>query len=262
MLAEFQPAVDTPGMRADRIESRFVETERGRVHVATAGLAAPAARVLFVHGSPGTWEAWKIWMSDPALRERARLLAPDRIGFGGSERGRAEGSLAAQAASLAAVLDAEAGPPAVVVGHSLGGPIAVRLAVDRPDLVASLLLVAPSIDPALEKRRWYNVAGSWKLVQAMLPLDWITSNRELWPLKQELVALEPRWPELAVAVVVVQGEDDKLVPAANAGYAEKVLPGRVDVHRHARMGHFLLWEKPETVTTPLLELLATAGAPR
>lgn len=253
---DFGPRVDTTEMRARALESRFVDSALGRLHVVAAGLPSPAAkRVLFVHGSPGTWDAWKTWMESAELRSRARLLAPDRIGFGGSERGRAEPSLARQAASMAAILEAEGGSPAVIVGHSLGGPIAARLAMDRPELVSGLLLVAPSIDPALEKRRWYNVAGATLVVQWFLPIDWITSNRELRPLKRELEEILPRWAELSCPTVVVQGEEDDLVPAANAKFAEERVVRGLDVRRYPGMGHFLLWQRPETVTEPLLELL-------
>lgn len=259
MLSEFKPAIDTPEMRSSGLRSCFVESAEGRIHVVSAGLRESAPRrVLFVHGSPGTWSAWRTWMENAALRSRAELLAPDRIGFGGSERGKAEASLVVQAGSMATVLDAMPGPPAVVVGHSVGGPIAVRLAMDRPDLVRALLLVAPSIDPALERHRWYNVAGAMLAVQWFLPVDWTTSNRELWPLRGELEAMMPLWATIDCPVLVVQGEKDDLVPPANADLAASKLAhlgDRVEIRRHPGMGHFILWQKPETVTDPLLEFL-------
>jgi pimeloyl-ACP methyl ester carboxylesterase len=254
MLSEFHPAIDTTEMRAGGLASRFVDFDGMRVHYVAAGVDGPA-RVLFVHGSPGTWDAWKSWMTEPRLRERAHLLAPDRPGFGGSARGVAEPSLERQARALAAVLDAEGGGSAIVAGHSLGGPIAVKLAMLRPDLVAGLLLVAPSIDPALEKRRWYNVAGSLLVVQWFLPVDWTTSNRELWPLRRELEAMLPGWSEIAVPTIVVQGGKDDLVPPGNADFAERMMGARVDVRRYPERGHFILWQEPESVTEPLLELL-------
>jgi pimeloyl-ACP methyl ester carboxylesterase len=258
----FDPAIDTPEMRECALESRFADSPRGRWHYVAAGRPAPAtARVLFVHGSPGTWDAWQGFLQDSDLRAAARLLAVDRPGFGGSERGRAVPALAAQAAALAEVLESDApGPPAIVVGHSLGGPIAVRLAMDRPDLVAALLLVAPSIDPAEERRRWYNIAGATRIVQWFLPIDWTISNRELWPLKHELTAMLPMWRGLRCPTIVVQGMADELVPAANADFAERQLsPGRVRIDRYPGENHFVLWQRPETVRRPLLELLSGAG---
>lgn len=258
---QFEPAIDTPEMRSSELASRFAAGPEGRVHYVVAGRPLPAAaRVLFVHGSPGTWDGWKGFLEDPALRSAARLLAVDRPGFGGSERGHAVPSLAEQAAALARVLDGEPGPPAVVVGHSLGGPIAARLAMDRPDLVAGLLLVAPSIDPGEERHRWYNVAGATLVVQWFLPVDWTISNRELWPLKKELEAMLPLWSSVRCPTIVVQGLADDLVPPANADFAERRLPpGSVRIDRYPGESHFILWRRPETVREPLLELLAGAG---
>jgi pimeloyl-ACP methyl ester carboxylesterase len=268
---QFEPAIDTPEMRANALASRFAEGAGGRIHFVVAGQPPTApARVLFVHGSPGTWDGWKGFLEDPELRAAAHLIAVDRLGFGGSERGRAVPSLAAQAAALARVLEhgepsepsepgAPAGPPAVVVGHSLGGPIAARLAMDRPDLVAGLLLIAPSIDPAEERHRWYNVAAATVVVQWFLPTDWTTSNRELWPLKRELTAMLPLWSQVRCPVTVVQGLADDLVPAGNSDFAERELPpGRVRIERYPGEDHFILWKRPAAVREPLIALLAGA----
>jgi pimeloyl-ACP methyl ester carboxylesterase len=267
MLPSFEPAIATPAMAAAELASRFFDTPEGSLHVVVASANSAPARVLFIHGSPGTWDAWSGFLRDPELRRRARLLAADRLGFGGSERGHAEPSLTRQAAALAAVLDQDTESnstrtplPTVVVGHSLGGPIAVRLAIDRPDLVDGLLLVAPSIDPQLERRRWYNVAAATWVVQWFLPQDWVVSNRELWPLRRELATMLPGRATVRCPTVVVQGMEDHLVPAANADFAAKMLPADIRVDRHPEGTHFILWQQPESVRTPLLELLSRARA--
>lgn len=265
LAPDFSPAVATDAMRAEGIESRHCAWplpggDLEELHYVVAGDGP--ARVLFVHGSPGTWEAYRRFLDDPRLRGAARLLALDRPGFGGSGRGRADPSLERQAAATAAVLDAEPGGPAVVVGHSLGGPIAARLAVDRPDLVGALVLIAPSIDPALERHRWYNVAGSWRLVQLLLSVDMVTSNRELWPLRRELEALAPRLGEVACRTIVIQGERDELVPPANAEFAERALPpGSVEVRWVAGEGHFVLWTRPELTAEAVVESLERLAVP-
>ena len=261
LLTAFQPSIDTAAMRAQGLTSHFVEGPVGRLHVVVAGRSDPGSpRVLFVHGSPGTWEAWHEFLDDPALRERAMLLAPDRPGYGGSRRGHTEASMVGQAAALAAVLEAFPGPPAVVVGHSLGGPIAARLAMDRPELVADLVLIAPSIDPALESHRWYNVAGSMRMVQWFLPVDWIVSNRELWPLRRELSAMLPLWGRLRAPVTLIQGDADELVSPANADFAERVLAGHdLVVERFPGENHFILWKRPAIVERAIQRMLERSG---
>lgn len=253
----FAPAVATPEMRADDLESRWADTGGGlRLHYVVSGRRDGGPAVLFVHGSPGTWEAWRDYLNDPGLRGRARLLALDRPGFGASERGAAEPSLARQAAAAAAVLEAEAARAAIVVGHSLGGPVAARLAVDRPELVGALVLVAPSIHPELERRRWFNVAGSWRLVQWFLPVDWTTSNREIWPLRRELEEMAPRLAEIVAPTVVIQGGEDPLVDPANADYVEREFrAARLDVRRLPEAGHFIVWENPAPVREAVARLI-------
>ena len=229
------------------------------VHWIAAGRGAGPA-VLFVHGSPGDWRAYESLLADPGLRAAARLVAFDRPGFGATGGG-ALPRLADQAAVAALVLASAApGARAVVVGHSLGGPIAARLAVDRPDLVAGLLLVAPSIDPALERHRWYNVAGAMRVVQWFLPREWIASNREIWPLRAELADMAPRLAGLRVPATVIQGTEDDLVDPGNAAFVARAMTGtpvrRVDVPQE---GHFVLWTRGDLVRAEIGRLLDAAA---
>ena len=99
--------------------------------------------VLLLHGQPGTGSSW-----DPVtelLVDRFRVLAPDRVGYGGSA-GEAQG-LAANASLAADLLDALDTGPVTVVAHSWSGGAAVLLADRRPDLVRALVLVGAACTP-------------------------------------------------------------------------------------------------------------------
>jgi len=210
--------------------------------------AGPGPALLCIHGSPGDWRAWEALMDDAELRAGGPVLAYDRPGFGATG-GPAVADLSQQAAVAAAVLAAAVpGTRALVAGHSLGGPIAARLAVDRPELVAGLLLIAPSIDPALERHRWYNVAGSLRPVQWFLPAEWIASNREIWPLRGELEALAPALAGVSAPTTVIQGTDDDLVDPANAEFVARSMPAAaVRVVEVPKEGHFVLWTRGDLV---------------
>ncbi len=107
-------------------------------------------------------------------------MSVDRPGFGKSNLGRPERSLQRQAASIAPVLqNNNAAKRAILVGHSLGGPLIVRLAIDYPELVGGLILVAPSVDPALEPKEWYRKVGNFALVRPLLPVEIDVSNQEI-----------------------------------------------------------------------------------
>ena len=99
--------------------------------------------VLLLHGQPGTGSSW-----DPVtdlLAPRFRVLAPDRAGYGDTA-GEARG-LSENADLAAGLLDALGAGPATVVAHSWSGGVAVLLAVRRPDLVRSLVLVGAACTP-------------------------------------------------------------------------------------------------------------------
>jgi pimeloyl-ACP methyl ester carboxylesterase len=256
----FEPAVPSAPMVANGVVGRTVEVEGGSIYLVSTP-ERPGTAVVFVHGSPGTWEAFRGWLTEPALASRARLLSVDRPGFGGSDRGRAESSLAVQARRIAAALTAVGVERAVFVGHSLGGPVIARLAVDAPQRVAGLLFIAPSIDPALEKHRWYNVFGEMLVVQWFLPVDWVTSNREIWPLRGELARMAPELASVRVPVIVVQGEVDNLVPPANAAFVKRAFAAaEVELRMIPKADHFVLWQQPAIVTRAIGDLLERGEA--
>ncbi|TJY61032.1 alpha/beta hydrolase [Sinimarinibacterium sp. CAU 1509] len=203
-------------------------------------------RILFIHGSPGSWEAWAAYLRDPALQRMGTLIAPDRAGYGRSV-GAADPNMAAQGRLLAPLLG-KGEASTIVVGHSLGGPIAAQLALDYPGQVRAAVLIAPSMAPEYEHPRWYNLLGDTWIARWLAPDELLKSNAEMLPLREELQALMPRWSSLRVPTVVIQGEHDRLVDPRTADFAERVLPARwARIERLADAGHFVLWKQPQIV---------------
>ena len=106
----------------------------------------PAARepAVAVHGLGGSSTNW----TDLAhlLADRLDLLAPDLPGFGRSEPPPGgDYRLDAHADAVAALAEHEGRGPVHLFGNSMGGAVAVTLAVRRPDLVRSLVLVSPAL---------------------------------------------------------------------------------------------------------------------
>jgi lipase len=104
------------------------------------GPAGPP-RVLAIHGLTGHGRRWE-HVATAHLQDVA-MVAPDLLGHGRSPWS-APWTIDANVAALAGLLDADAGGPVVVVGHSFGGALALNLAAARPDLVSALILLDPA----------------------------------------------------------------------------------------------------------------------
>jgi pimeloyl-ACP methyl ester carboxylesterase len=96
--------------------------------------------IVLVHGITGRSEQW-----EPVIRELARdheLLAPDLLGHGESAKPRGDYSLGAYASAVRDTMVALGHDRATVVGHSLGGGIAMQFAYQFPERCERLVLVS------------------------------------------------------------------------------------------------------------------------
>jgi pimeloyl-ACP methyl ester carboxylesterase len=97
------------------------------------------APLLLVHGTGGAWQSWLLNLGPLAARHR--VIAVDLPGFGRSGCLPAAPDMRAYVASLVELLDQLGLAQVTVLGHSLGGVVAMRFAVDHPERTASLVLV-------------------------------------------------------------------------------------------------------------------------
>ncbi len=218
--------------------------------------------VLFIHGSPGAWNAWANYLIDTELRDSAFLIAVDRMGYGLSDNGHHEPSLEKQASSIMNAVNevTKVTKNIIVVGHSYGGPVALRMAVDYPDKIKSLILLAPSISPEYEELRWYNKWADKKFIKQFLPEHVKRSNDEIMPLKKELLKMEQQLSNVKIPVSVIQGKKDKLVPMENAYFAEEALVNsNVDIQLLDERGHFIPWEEYDLVKKTIQDYLQVSN---
>jgi len=136
-------------------EGKYVEVGNGiTMHYHEAGSGDRGA-VLFMHGSGPGASGWSNFKGNyPLLAERGyRTIVPDTMGYGYSTKPE-EGafSLDDVAAQYKALLDSLGIDRITVIGNSQGGAIAITMALNYPDLVAKLVLMAPG---GLESRETY-----------------------------------------------------------------------------------------------------------
>src|SRR3954465_7823670 len=144
MVAPFMPAAPRPKRRrvppVEDLTPRQEEiTLHGhRVVYRTAGSGGPV--VLLIHGITGSAKQWDEIV--PALAERYTVVAPDLLGHGESAKPRGDYSLGAYAAGVRDLLIALGPRRAPVVGHSLGGGVAMQFAYEYPPFAERLVLVS------------------------------------------------------------------------------------------------------------------------
>lgn len=226
-------------------------------HVCIGNKALPVA--FFVHGSPGSWSAFVDFFKDSTLLKHVQMVSVDRPGFGNSGLGNGEKSLERQAFYLRPLVQQykKKDQKLILIGHSLGGPLIARMAMDYPELIDGLVFVAPSIAPNLEPNEWYRPLGDFFVFKYLLP-DWLrASNREILYLKPDLEKMLPLWKTIRQPCIVIQGGKDVLVHPANADFAKKMLVNAQSLQLviEPEMNHFVPWSNPDLIQTAILKMV-------
>ena len=143
-------------------EERFAEARGARMRYLVAG---EGETLVLVHGLGGSAANWLALA--PLLLPGRRVLVPELPGHGGSDPLPAAASLNGYADRIAGLLE----EPAAVVGHSLGGAVALRLAIRRPELVRALVLAgAAGISSGTRRARYgLTVTGLLKPARKIAP---------------------------------------------------------------------------------------------
>lgn len=226
--------------------------------------------ILLIHGFGGDLNAWMF--NQPALADGCAVYALDLPGHGGSSKDVGDGDVSTLADAVLAFMDAVGLEKAHLVGHSLGGAIALHIALGYGDRAASLTLVStvglgreidgdyisgfvaaqrrkdmkPLVerlfaDPALVTRQMVeDILRSKRIDGVDRALERIAAAN----FANGLQAMQEgaRLDALALPVQVIWGGDDRIIPPA---HAEK-LPG-ASVHVLAGAGHMPMMEQPGEV---------------
>ena len=214
----------------------------------------------FVHGSPGSWSAFIDFMKDTSLLKKVKIVAVDRIGFGYSQFGEGEKSLAKQSAYLKPIVQRfkKGNNKMILIGHSLGGPLIAKMAMDYPELIDNLVIVAGSISPYLEpNEKWFRIPLNFLPVNLLIPKSFRASNTELLYLKPELIKMLPYWKNIRQPVTVIQGNKDVLVNPKNAAFAKEMLINsrKVNLVIVDDMNHFIPWSHPHLIKNAIYSAL-------
>src|SRR5215203_4133076 len=218
--------------------------------------------VVMVHGLSGSTHWWA--RNLPALARRYRLYLVDLPGFGAMRRLGRQFVLAEAASWLSEWMRAVGLERAHLVGHSMGGYVAIQLAAGLPELMGRLVLVAPAgtptgrsmlghLVPLLLTTRYATPAFLPVLVRDALRMGPAT----LWRAARDLLAEDVREDlrRIEAPTLLVWGERDTLVPPATGDLLRKEIEGsRLLVIEGA--GHVPMFDRPEEFDAALLAFLA------
>jgi branched-chain amino acid transport system permease protein len=248
-----------------------------RISYNTCGSGAP---VLLIHGNTGS----KVWF-EPVMQPEMEIpgvhtIAPDIPNFGDSDRlDRADIDLYADyirdfIKKLEGVV-----PPVAVVGHSLGGAVAIALALRNPELVSKLMLVdSAPLDGLKTPEKHYPVIEQYKqnrelLSQALKAVMPTMDDEEfLQRLSAEGMKMNPiaftgnaralahfdytgRGKEFEKPVFVVAGEQDVLINRDMAQATADAFPN-ARMKMLAGVGHSVMVEAPQTFRDLVREFLS------
>ncbi len=235
--------------------------------------------VVLVHGFGGDLNNWLF--NHEALAAKRAVYALDLPGHGASAKDVGEGGVAALAETVAGFMEALNIDKAHLVGHSLGGAIVLKVALNLPGKVASLALIGsaglgadindsylsgfisaerrkdlkPHVeklfsDPALVTRQLINDLLAFKRidgVQAALE----TIQGAFAPGGSQALVMRDEIEKLEIPIMVVWGSGDQIIPASHA----EGLPGSVRVEVMAGQGHMVQMEAASEINKLIDDLI-------
>lgn len=212
--------------------------------------------LLFVHGSPGSWDNFEKYLSDSLLLKKYYMIAVDRPGFGYSDFRKSKDLFAQTAILKQFVKTLPNNLPIYSVGHSYGGPIVTNLAIEMPNRFTAIVLLAGAVDPKAETPEKWRKLFVAKPLRYIVPGALQTANDELWWLKQDLYVMQKNLNKLTTNVLVIHGTKDNLVPYSNVAFVERefINAKTIEVVTIKNANHFIPWEHFETIRQKLLDL--------
>jgi pimeloyl-ACP methyl ester carboxylesterase len=244
-------------------EAKFVTIHGERIAVCDEGQGEP---LLLIHGMAGSSQTWRAIL--PQLAKKYRVIAPDLLGHGRSSKPRTDYSLGAFAVGLRDLLDELGVKSATVVGHSLGGGIAMQFLYQHPDYCRRLVLISsgglgPDVGwilrllaaPGAEIWNAYSSFSDRQTRDAFLrTLRSVVDYRG-----QSVSALNRLNVRDDLPVLAIWGAEDTIIPVDHAYAALRNRPdSRLEVI--PGVGHFAQVEAPTEVVDLIDDFVTTTTA--
>jgi pimeloyl-ACP methyl ester carboxylesterase len=271
-----------------------MEVKTAKLHGRTVSYAEAGAGpvLLLIHGMGGSSENWRT-VIEPLSRDHT-VIVPNLPGHGQSAPSGGDYSVGGLAAGLRDLLLVLGHERATLVGHSLGGGIAMQFAYQFPEIVERLVLVSsgglgpevslllraaalpgagPFVAATAPGVRWLGagirraglrpstdateiVHGYGLLADPQRRAGFLATVRSVIGIGgQRVSAVDRLYLAEAVPVLIVWGARDRLIPVHHAGHAHRGIPGsRLEIFEEA--GHLPQLEEPPRFVAVLERFLA------
>jgi pimeloyl-ACP methyl ester carboxylesterase len=264
-------------------ESRAVPTAAGRLHAFDARGTGTLPTTVVLHGLGSTATSFGPLLT--RIRPHARrVVALDLPGHGFSETPSERLTPAGLFGAVREALDSLVEEPMVLVGSSLGGALALRYALERPERLVGLALVSPAA-ARTSPREWDDLLGTFKIDSTAEARRLLARlyHRTPWflpvlargvrdvmnraairdvvgaatlddlPAPQALRAL-------AMPILLLWGQSERLLPPSSLAYFRRHLPGHAVIEEPAGFGHCPHFDDPARLAVRLVEFERAASA--
>lgn len=244
----------TPDLPQAQLDAKYLRESSDRValralpgvhlHLRDSGpRTAPA--LLMIHGFGASLHTWEPWAE--ALSEHYRVIRIDLPGSGLSPPDPSGVYTDARAEQiLLALLDQLQLAQLTLIGHSIGGRIAWRMAANHPERISRLVLIAPDgfASPGFDYGKAPEVPASFKLMTRVLPRPLLRMS--LLPAYADPEALSERLTDRYFELMRAPGVRDALL----ARMQQTVLTDPRPVLRHINASTLLLWGEQDAMIPP------------
>lgn len=260
------------------LASRFVDVAGVRLHVydGRGGGTLPPVVLLHGLGSGGAAFAGLVRHLAPHV---SRIVIPELPGHGFSTRGERAITPELLLEAIGGAIDIVLDEPAIVYGSSLGGGIAIKYALERPERVRALVLVSPAGAP-LPDHEWealvktFHVTGPrearaflerlyhrppWFLALLAREFPHVLARPAVREILESATQAHAPSPEdlgrLAMPLLFVWGRSEKLLPASALRYFRAHLPAHAVIEEPAGFGHTPQLEVPARLAERVVAFL-------
>ncbi len=195
--------------------------------------------LVLIHGAPGSNFDWLSFAKRDRIYDQYRLLIVDRPGYGGTKPRKPEKSIRIQSERMLEVLSEER-EPAVVMGHSYGGPISVVMAALDSTKIERVIAVSGQYDPDNEIIFKASYFVNFQIFRFLLPRMLWSSNVEKLSHQDALREVVPLYGMVQVPISVIHGDADSLVPFENSPF----LMTHLSQNKAARFVHLKGYDHP------------------